>query len=71
MNTMDPSAPVQRPTLLTIVCILSFIGGLWGAIDGIRTGFTNKAQDDLAEARAAIEEGRFEAFRKGFYAARA
>ncbi len=57
MNTMDPSAPVQRPTLLTIVCILSFIGGLWGAIDGIRTGFTNKAQDDLAEARAAIEEG--------------
>lgn len=53
---METTAPSQRPTLLTIVCILSFIGGLWGAIDGFRTGFTNKAQEDLEVAKAAIEE---------------
>lgn len=56
MNTMDPTAPAQRPTLLTIICILSFIGGLWGALDGLRTGFTDKAQTDLAEARTIMEE---------------
>lgn len=49
------TAPAQRPTLLTIVCILSFIGGLWGAIDGFRTAFTDKAQLDLAEAREEVE----------------
>ncbi len=54
---MDTTAttPTQRPTLLTVVCILSFIGGLWGAIDGFRTGFTSKAQDDLAKARVELE----------------
>lgn len=56
MNDTYTPAPAQRPTLLTIICILSFIGGLWGAIEGFRTGFTSKAQDDLAQAKATIEE---------------
>lgn len=55
---MDTSttAPAQRPTLLTIICILSFISGLWGAIDGFRTAFTDKAQKDLEAARAQIDQ---------------
>lgn len=55
---MDQYAPVpaQRPTFLTVLCILSFIAGAWGVFDGYRTGFTDKAQRDLEEARTAIEE---------------
>ncbi|MBX2980842.1 MAG: hypothetical protein KF905_16265 [Flavobacteriales bacterium] len=55
---MDQYAPVpaQRPTLLTVLCILSFIAGAWGVVDGYRTGFTDKPQRDLEEARTTIEE---------------
>lgn len=55
---MDQYAPVpaQRPTFLTVLCILSFIAGAWGVFDGYRTGFTDKAQRDLEEARTTIEE---------------
>lgn len=52
----DHTAPAQRPTFLTVLCILSFIGGLWGVVEGFRTGFTDKAQQDLEQARVEIEE---------------
>lgn len=45
-----------RPTFLTVLCILSFIGGLWGAVEGFRNAFTDKAQSDLEEARTKMEE---------------
>ena len=56
MDATYPDTPAQRPTFLTVLCILSFIGGTWGVIDGYRTGFTDKAQQDLEKARTAIEE---------------
>lgn len=53
---MEPYATTTRPTFLTVLCILSFIGGLWGAVEGFRNAFTGKAQADLEEARAKMEE---------------
>jgi hypothetical protein len=55
MTDYNPVAP-KRPTLLTVLCILSFIAGAWGLIDGARTAFTNKPQEDYAEAKVKMEE---------------
>ena len=52
------STPGERPTFLTVLCILSFIGGLWGAYSGFSSAFTDQPQRDLEEARAQIEETR-------------
>ena len=52
------TTPGERPTFLTVLCILSFIGGLWGAYSGFSSGFTDKPQRDLEEARIQIEETR-------------
>ncbi len=46
----------KRPTLLTVLCILSFIAGAWGLIDGARNAFTDKPQEDLVETRVKMEE---------------
>lgn len=48
-----------RPTLLTVLCILSFIGGAWGLISGTM----NLVQDNTAElaaAQAQMDEARAE-----------
>lgn len=34
MNT-NPAAPATRPTLLTVLCIISFIMGAWGVVSGV------------------------------------
>ncbi len=55
MTDYNPAVP-QRPTLLTVLCILSFLAGAWGLIDGGRNAFTNKPQEDYAEAKVKMEE---------------
>jgi hypothetical protein len=55
MTDINPTAPVpgKRPTFLTVLCILSFIGCAWYAFSGISGYFTLKA---MAPASAAVSE---------------
>jgi hypothetical protein len=55
-ETNYPNAAPQRPTFLTVLCILSFIAGAWGVFGGIQSSFTDKPQRDLEEARTEMEE---------------
>jgi hypothetical protein len=41
-------AIIQRPTLLTVLCILTFIGSGWGLISGVINIFTAKTVDTVA-----------------------
>ena len=50
------TTPGERPTFLTVLCILSFIMGLWGIWSGIQGAFTDKPQRDLEEARSEMEK---------------
>lgn len=52
MNTSD----TKRPTLLTVLCILSFIGGLYGLWEGYRSAFTDAPQRELEKARTQMQE---------------
>lgn len=57
MNDMNPAAAApQRPTLLTVICILSFIMGLFSLWSGYRNAFTDAPQKGLEEAKAQMEE---------------
>lgn len=49
MNTSATGAP-KRPTFLTVLCILSFIGCAWYAFSGISGYFTLKAMAPASEA---------------------
>lgn len=53
MSDMDTTS--QRPTFLTILCILSFLAGIWGIYGGIQSSFTDKPLEDLEEARTEME----------------
>ena len=55
MNTTMPPAVNQRPTLLTILCILSFIFGAWGLFDSFRTAFTDSPKEHLETTKAEME----------------
>jgi hypothetical protein len=57
---MDRTAPAQRSTFLTVLCILSLIGGLWTLWSGYRNAFTDAPQQGLIEAREKMEETRAE-----------
>lgn len=57
MNPTTMNAPAARPTLLTVICIISFIMGAWGVFSGIR-GLTQDQSVELAEARAKMEEAK-------------
>jgi len=46
----------QRPTLLTVICILSFIAGAFGLWSGFQNAFTDAPQRELEEAKAQIQE---------------
>lgn len=54
-----PASP-GRPTLLTVICILSFIMGAWGVISGIQnltvdqTAALDKARTEMEQARADL-----------------
>jgi hypothetical protein len=55
---MDETAPAQRSTFLTVLCILSFIGGIFTLWSGYRNAFTDAPQQGLIEAREKMEETR-------------
>lgn len=46
----------QRPTLLTILCILSFLFGAYGLYSGFSTAFTDKPRQDLEESKVELEK---------------
>jgi hypothetical protein len=53
----NPATPAARPTLLTVICIISFIMGAWGVISGIMN-MTKDQTAVLAEAQAKMEEAK-------------
>jgi hypothetical protein len=55
MNEMNTGAP-QRPTMLTVICILSFIAGVWGLWGGVQSAFTDAPQREFEEAKVAMDE---------------
>lgn len=50
--------PAQRPTLLTVICILSFIAGAFSLWNGYRSAFTDAPQQAVEEARVKMEEAQ-------------
>lgn len=58
MNTGTMSAPPARPTLLTVICILSFIAGAWGVIGGIMSLTSHNDEQALIEAQQKMEEAK-------------
>lgn len=60
MNTAGMATPSARPTLLTVICILSFIMGAWGIISAIQnlttdqTAVVQEAREKMEEARAQL-----------------
>lgn len=51
------ATPATRPTLLTVICILSFIMGAWGIISSIST-ITKDQTAALEQIRAQMEESK-------------
>ena len=56
MTTEFAPAAKQRPTLLTILCILSFIFGAFGLYSGFSTAFTDQPKQDYEEAKVEMEK---------------
>ena len=56
-NTAAMGASPVRPTLLTVICILSFIAGAWGIYKGIQSLTTDQTAV-IAEAQQKMEEAR-------------
>lgn len=62
MTDVNPNmaATPARPTLLTVICILSFIMGAWGIFSGIQnltvdqTAALDKARMEMEQARADL-----------------
>lgn len=57
MTDMNTGAK-QRPTLLTVICILSFIAGAWGIISGAMNLMAGSGSDEMAKLRAQMEESQ-------------
>jgi hypothetical protein len=55
MNDLTTEAP-KRPTMLTILCILSLLFNLFALWGGYKTAFTDAPTRDLEEARAKLDE---------------
>lgn len=56
MTTEFAPAGKERPTLLTILCILSFLFGAYGLYSGFSTAFTDQPKKDLEESRIELEK---------------
>lgn len=56
-NPMATSAVNARPTLLTIICILSFIMGAWGVFSGVQN-ITKDQNEVLEKARTEMEKAK-------------
>ncbi|MGN6438320.1 MAG: hypothetical protein ACTHMM_17390 [Agriterribacter sp.] len=56
--TPSPGEPVKpkRPTFLTVLCILTFIGSGWGIISGVSSYITANATAGMAQA--AMEDAK-------------
>jgi hypothetical protein len=59
-ETNYPNAIPQRPTFLTVVCIIGFLFGAWMLVSSVRTAFTDKPQADLERTLVEMEEARDE-----------
>ncbi len=57
MTDSNTTAPAARPTLLTVICILSFIMGAWGIFSGVKT-MTQDSSAILEETRTAMEQAK-------------
>ena len=55
-DTTTTTGAATRPTLLTVICILSFLGGIWGLWEGYKGAFTDGPQRELEEAKAKLQE---------------
>ena len=55
MSDLTTEAP-KRPTMLTILCILSLLFNLFALWGGYQTGFTDAPTRDLEEARTKMDE---------------
>lgn len=60
MNDMNPAAPAARPTFLTVLCILSFIGGALGIFNGITTLMTPPLDQAMSELQAEMDKASAE-----------
>ncbi len=60
MTDIHTPVPRTRPTLLTVLCILSFIAGAWAIISGIMTLVaapdTAALQEQMDQALEGVEE---------------
>ncbi|HMQ76011.1 MAG TPA: hypothetical protein PKE21_08945 [Flavobacteriales bacterium] len=54
------AAAPARPTLLTVICILSFLAGAWGLVSGVRNAFTDAPQAAVAEMQGEMEKAMAE-----------
>jgi hypothetical protein len=57
MTNMNTGAPA-RPTLLTVLCVLSFLGAALGIFGGLKNVLSGGDSAELAEAQAKLEEAR-------------
>ena len=55
MTDMTMDAP-KRPTMLTVICILSFIGGAIGLWGGYANAFTDFPQERVEESKVQLQE---------------
>ncbi len=56
--TTFPAEPRKRPTFLTVLCILSFVGCAWGFYQGAKSLFGGADAEALAEAQSKVEEAK-------------
>ena len=54
--TTTPPGAAKRPTLLTVICILSFIGGAIGLWGGYANAFTDFPQKQVEESKNQLQE---------------
>ncbi len=60
MNEATTTGAPKRPTFLTVLCILSFIGGAWGVIGGIINMAAGNDSAAVAEMSAEMDQAQAE-----------
>lgn len=60
MNEMNTAPPSARPTFLTVLCILSFIGGALGIFNGITTLMAPPVDQAMNELQAEMDKASAE-----------
>ncbi|MCO5239195.1 MAG: hypothetical protein M9904_04000 [Chitinophagaceae bacterium] len=62
-DQLTTATPPSRPTFLTVLCILTFIGSSWGILSGITSHISADATSDIAQA--AMQDAREEIEKEG------